>query len=118
MGPTMTAPESVTPFKRFVASLKDIKPAQRAAEVGSNARNANAVEEMAAHLMRQYDGVEAVHSFMDENGSIFDCIPIEQQPALRQKRAKIATPVDLPAATGELARGVGMSAKMESQQAS
>jgi Neprosin len=114
----MTAPEGITPFKQFVASLKDIEPAQRAAEVGSNARNANAVEEMTAHLMHQYDGVEAVHSFLDENGSVFDCVPIEQQPALRQKRAKIATPVDLPAATGKLARGAETSEQMESQQAS
>ena len=38
---------------------------------------------MKAHILKLYDKTEAPHSFMDESGAIFDCIPIEQQPALK-----------------------------------
>jgi hypothetical protein len=41
-----------------------------------------------------------VHSFVDENGSVFDCIPIEQQPALKQSGTAPAAPPDLPKPTG------------------
>jgi neprosin-like protein len=93
-------PAGITPFKQFVTSLSDIKPAQHLAAAGSKALKADAVQAMAAHLGQQYDGVEAVHSFMDENGSVFDCIPIDQQPALREKTAAgVAKPITLPAAT-------------------
>ena len=55
-----------------------------------------AVQDMNNHLKRHYQGVEAVHSFVDENGSVFDCIPIEQQPALKQSGAAPAAPPGLP----------------------
>src|ERR1035437_2379726 len=38
---------------------------------------------MKAHISQLYSGVTEVHSFEDENGSVFDCIPVNQQPALK-----------------------------------
>ncbi len=53
------------------------------------------LQKMQAHLTQHYQGVEVQHSFVDANGSIFDCIPVAQQPALRG--AAPATAPDLPA---------------------
>jgi hypothetical protein len=91
-----TDPIGITPFRQFVASLQQVQADQHVAVAGSRARNAAAVQEMQAHLVRHYAGVDATHSFSDENGSVFDCIPVEQQPALRQAGAAPATPPDLP----------------------
>ena len=54
-----------------------------AAKAGSRVAHEDAFAEMKAHILNLYDKTEAVQSFMDEGGGIFDCIPIEQQPALR-----------------------------------
>jgi hypothetical protein len=54
---------------------------------------------MQAHIVNRYQGVEVQHSFVDANGSVFDCIPIEQQPALKGKGAPAAPPPVLPALT-------------------
>ena len=42
---------------------------------------------MKGHILELYEKVEAPHSFQDETGAIFDCIPVEQQPALRGVKA-------------------------------
>jgi hypothetical protein len=55
--------------------------------------------------VRHYTGVEAEQSFVDENGSVFDCIPIEQQPALRATGGRAATPSDLPQGAAGAAPG-------------
>lgn len=44
--------------------------------------------------------MQAVHSFIDVNGSVFDCIPVEQQVSRRGQAGPIPTPPDLPTATG------------------
>jgi len=51
----------------------------------------NKLREMRTHLARMYRDIEAEHSFVDENGQIFDCVPISQQPGL-----KGASPASLP----------------------
>ena len=94
-------PIGITPFRQFVASLQQVQADQHVAVAGARVRDAAAVQEMNAHLVRHYAGVDAVQSFSDENGSVFDCIPVEQQPALRQAGAAPATPPDLPPASAD-----------------
>jgi Neprosin activation peptide len=53
---------------------------------------------MKKHLTKLYQGVQVSHSFMDENGSVFDCVPIEQQPGLKGSLFKAP---DLPGTEGE-----------------
>jgi hypothetical protein len=55
----------------------------------------NAFSEMQAHIDKLYAGVDAVHSFEDASGHIFDCIPIEQQPSLRGHGGALPQPPDL-----------------------
>ena len=58
----------------------------------------SAFEEMRNYLIGHYGGLESQHSFVDANGSVFDCFPIEQQPALKgardMPRAPDLTPAD------------------------
>ena len=56
-----------------------------------------AFAEMKAHTLGLYEGIDAGQvrrSFADAAGSIFDCIPVDQQPALRASR--LAMPPSAP----------------------
>jgi hypothetical protein len=54
-----------------------------------------AFREMKDYLVKHYQGVEAESSFEDSAGSVFDCIPIAQQPSLRGHRGELPQPADL-----------------------
>ena len=99
-------PIGITPFRQFVDSLQQVQADQHVAAAGARVRDAAAVQAMNAHLVRHYAGVDAVHSFSDENGSVFDCIPVAQQPALRQAGGAPATPSDLPPPSADTAGAV------------
>jgi hypothetical protein len=86
----------ITPLSQFLDRVNSATHERFAAERAAVAHE-GAFAEMKNHVLRHYEGVEAQHSFLDENGSIFDCIPVEQQPALRRSAARPATPADLPA---------------------
>jgi Neprosin len=89
-------PVGIVPFRQFVDSLSDIRPEQHVGVALSRARDVDAVEQMRNYLVSYYGTAEAPHSYVDDNGSVFDFIPIEQQPALRSTGAGPATPPDLP----------------------
>jgi hypothetical protein len=101
----MADPVGITPFRQFVASLGGIQPQQHVGVALSRVRDTAAAAAMRDHLVRHYTGVEAEQSFVDENGSVFDCIPIEQQPALRATGGRAATPSDLPQGAAGAAPG-------------
>jgi Neprosin len=65
-------------------------------------RDTSEFEAIKAHIADMYAGVEAVHSFEGPGGTVFDCIPVEQQPALREQSGPIPNPPDL---TGVLRGG-------------
>jgi len=44
--------------------------------------NAAAFEEMRQHILKLYEGVQVTHSFT-VGSQTYDCVPIEQQPAVR-----------------------------------
>jgi hypothetical protein len=89
-------PLGITPFRQFVDSLNNVQPEVHLRAATSVVRDVSAIREMHDHLVRHYQGVEAQHSFVDENDSVFDCIPIEQQPGLRGHRGRPAAAPDLP----------------------
>ncbi len=90
----MPDPVGITPFRQFVDSLGDIRPEQHVGVAARGARSAADVTRMRDYLVQYYDGMEAPHSYVDDNNSVFDFVPIQQQPALRGSRP--ATPTDLP----------------------
>ena len=53
------------------------------------------------HIARLYEGVVVTHSFVDDNGQIFDCVPVEQQPSVRRAGSrKVAQAPDVPVSPG------------------
>lgn len=57
---------------------------------------------MRQHILNKYDGIDVQHSYLDEAGQVWDCIPIEQQPSLRGSQVGVATPTDLPTSEQEV----------------
>jgi hypothetical protein len=56
-------------------------------------------ERMKAYILRYYEGVLPLHSFLDANNTPVDCIPWEQQPTVRAARAAGLELPDPPAAS-------------------
>src|SRR5262249_16887054 len=108
------SPTGIQPFDQFLDALRAETPGHYLNKPSSQITYEGAFAEMHAHLLQLYDGVEAQHSFMDENGSAFDGIPIEQQPALRNSAEAIPKAPDLPGAPGAAApRGHDVAAHIE-----
>ena len=104
------ANEKIIPFKEFLDSVNQAKPeafaaAAAAASTTGKRANAQAITDMRAHILKHYEGVNAQHSFIDANGSVFDCVPVEQQPGLRGKNAAVPKAPDLPQAQEPHAAG-------------
>ncbi len=91
-------PAGIQPFDQFLDTLNTAKPTL-GTEAPGRAANPGAFGEMQTYLKRHYEGMGAHHSFVDENGSIFDCIPIGQQPSLRGHQGTLPTAPDLPSAS-------------------
>lgn len=83
-----SAPSELVPFADFLAGLSSARagdfvaqpspasPSQAAPPVGA------AFEEIRAHLLKVYRGQDVRRSFL-QDGQTFDCIPLDQQPAVR-----------------------------------
>jgi len=91
------SPDGLAPFARFVAAIDSARHEDfRTSEVASAA----AFEKMKAHLQELYRGIEVGHSFVMAEGQPVDCVPIDQQPALRRPAMaghQIASPPEFPA---------------------
>jgi len=92
----MPDPKGFTSLKAFVDSVQSAKHSTFAAGAHAQVAHDDAFAEMKAHILKLYDKTEAPHSFMDETGAIFDCIPIEQQPALRGTKESVPKAPDAP----------------------
>ncbi len=119
-GPTNATPATpaqprFVPFADFIKQTAGAK-ADEPRLASARLADAHAFGQMRAHILSLYQGVRATHSFMGEDGSFVDCIPIEQQPSLRQgpaagsRVASAPTPAGLPMPSSE--RGAGTSAAL------
>jgi hypothetical protein len=91
-----TFEQGILPFRQFVDSLAAERAAHRLNVPDSRIADEESFNEIHSYLTDYYAGVESVHSFVDANGSIFDCIPVEQQLSLRGKTEALPKPPDLP----------------------
>ncbi len=94
-------PNAIVPLRAYLDSIQSAAYAEYAAKARAKVVNEHAFAEMKAHILQLYQGVEAVNSFSDEGGGVFDCIPVEQQPALRGSTGRPLTPPTLPAGFGD-----------------
>jgi hypothetical protein len=92
----MSDPKGIPSLPSYLDSLKDSKHRDFARMPESRVAHEDAFAEMKAHVVRLYENVEAQHSFVDESGAIYDCVPLEQQPALRGSSEGVPKAPDLP----------------------
>jgi hypothetical protein len=92
----MSEPSGIQPLRAYLEGLDSTDFVEYSTRATSRVSDEDAFGEMRSHISRLYEGVEAMHSFLDVDGGIIDCIPIEQQPALRGSREAIPTAPDLP----------------------
>jgi Neprosin/Neprosin activation peptide len=113
----MSDPKGIKPLKEYLDSIDKTKPGEFVAAAADRTKIADegSLGDMRAHILNHYKGVEAVHSFKDANGSIFDCIPMEQQPGLRAAGGTVPKPVDLPKMTGATAAATPAAEERKTQ---
>ncbi len=78
-------------FRDFTDRTTTADSSEYLARPESRVRDADAFEKMRQHILAMYRGVEVTHSFVLDS-SHFDCIPIEQQPAVRIHGLKTIAP--------------------------
>lgn len=90
------AGEKSVRFEGFLESVNEAKAQDYTERADTNVSEAAQFDAMKEHVQWLYEGVEVQHSFLDENDQIFDCIPIEQQPSLKESSGPL--PPEPPAA--------------------
>jgi len=103
----MADPKGFQSLKAFLDSVNTTKYAAVSARAESKVAHEDALEEMKGHILKHYHKTEAPHSFTDETGAIYDCIPVEQQPALKGSRGSVPKPPDAPPAVAAGPHAVG-----------
>jgi len=76
-------PSKIIPFKDFYEQLHTARHKELQENAYFAVRSPEHFEEMRHHLLEYYQRVEVVHSFMDHTGQVWDCIPVDKQPAAR-----------------------------------
>ena len=84
------APSKLIPFAEFIREVKHADAHEFLARPSSNVRDLAAFEEMRQYILTLYRGAHVHHSYVLGSQTI-DCIPINQQPSLRD-RGVVLTP--------------------------
>jgi hypothetical protein len=71
------------PFDRFLSNTRTANFNDFLTRPGTKVKDAAAFEEMRQSILDRYDGAEVTHSFV-AGQMHYDCVPIDQQPALRK----------------------------------
>ncbi|MGA2808193.1 MAG: neprosin family prolyl endopeptidase [Terracidiphilus sp.] len=69
-------------FPNFIENTRSANSNDFLARADSKVRDAAAFEEMRQSILNRYQGVEVTHSFLS-GGQHYDCVAIDQQPAVR-----------------------------------
>jgi neprosin-like protein len=91
-------------FARFMDSVTSAEHHDYADRPAARVANVEQFNAMRQYIIDRYGGIEVAHSFVDENGQVFDCIPIRQQPSLKGTGAAPANAPDIapePGLTGD-----------------
>jgi hypothetical protein len=101
-------------FRRFVDNLAAARYQEYLAAPSGGMIQEDTYSGMQQYLLERYEGIEVSHSFMADNGQIFDSIPENQQPALRLSgQAMAETPESPPQAAGQSDRGLLSTAQFD-----
>jgi hypothetical protein len=80
-------PPKLTPFNTYIEGVRNAKPTDFVGHADSRVTDADAFEEMRQYILSRYRGVHVAHSYL-QGSQVFDCVPVEQQPSLREPRAE------------------------------
>jgi len=94
----MPDPKGFPSLKRFRDSVNSAKYTGLLSRAETKVAHEDAFAEMKGHILNLYEKTDARNSFMDESGAIWDCIPVEQQPALRGSKGSVPKAPDAPPA--------------------
>lgn len=78
----MTTLHAIQPFDDFRASLSSVRFPEVREQIAVRSDD-TAFDQMREFLRERYDDVDVRHSFLEPGGEVVDCIPVEQQLALR-----------------------------------
>jgi hypothetical protein len=87
--------DQVEPFAAFLSRVASAQPEQYSEEIRAAAERhrlpidkvMSEFDRMKSYILSYYEGVTPVSSFRTASGQIVDCVPFEQQPAVRAARA-------------------------------
>jgi hypothetical protein len=71
------------PFRQFLQAVRAAKSETFEFAKGSKVEGKVEFEKMRQHILSLYESVDVTHSFLLDS-QVFDCVPVEQQPSVRQ----------------------------------
>lgn len=74
-----------TTFQTHVQNVANAKFSDFAGQADFAVRNEAEFEKMKKHIQFMYEGIEVKHSFLTKENEYVDCIPVDQQPSLKQE---------------------------------
>lgn len=83
--------QKVLPFDDFMRGLKDAHSAAFVRRPGAAVKDAQAFEQMRDYLLHLYEGMHVRQSYR-VGSQVIDCVPVNEQPSLRQSTKGIAAP--------------------------
>ncbi|MDH6136740.1 hypothetical protein P3T37_006171 [Kitasatospora sp. MAA4] len=83
-------------FAKFMDAVNAARYDEFSRRLSATTVGAEEFAAMTQYIRDLYAGIEVAHSFVDDNGQVFDCIPIASQPALRGVSEGPAAPPDAP----------------------
>lgn len=85
----------IEPFEDFRKSLSSVKYTSLQESSSEVKPDNDSFDQMREFLLSRYDGVDVRHSFVEPGGEVVDCVPVEQQFALRDS-SDVPEPPDPP----------------------
>lgn len=74
---------SLVPFQQFLEEVRVARPEAFEKAQGTQVQDKLEFGKMRQHILSLYEGVDVEHSFLLD-GQVFDCVPVAQQPSVRQ----------------------------------
>jgi hypothetical protein len=93
-------PKGIIPNRAFKAALDEARLSSFRKDPRTRVRSEADFDAMKAHIESLYADVQVASSFTDAAGQIFDCIPIDEQPAVKATGQPVASPPSLAAHLG------------------
>jgi Arabidopsis proteins of unknown function. len=84
-GPTPKSQKEAV-FTDFIASVSTAKFEDYSKRQNARVESADEFEKMRKHILSLYEGVTPVNTFLGTDNEFVDCVPIDQQPGLRNSK--------------------------------